>query len=158
MITEFEIQNILMDYLLNIKKHKIVIPNPRSIFPWEADLLSVISGSNFINEFEIKRSKSDFKKDFTHKRTKHKNMSQYWRKQRSKGWSPSRFWFVTPNELDIDPPGYAGYLKVNANGAVSLVKEAPLLHRRRLTKKQAIQFARLLCFRNLKHRLVLPQS
>ena len=153
MLTEFEIQNILMDYLLNRKSHKIVLPNARSIFPWEADLLSVISRTHFINEFEIKRTKSDYKRDFTNKSSKHKNMAQYWRKQRSYGYSPSRFWFVTPNELDIVPPGYAGYLKVKGNGAVSLVKEAPLLHKRRLTKKQAIQFARLLCFRNLKHRL-----
>jgi hypothetical protein len=57
---EKKILNRLYNYLSH-KSHKFIMPNI-FLFFWEADMVS-ITKAGFLNEFEVKTSRSDFKAD-----------------------------------------------------------------------------------------------
>jgi hypothetical protein len=65
-MTEGDVQNILFKIL--IRKHNYLCPNV-FLFNWESDFISVTK-AGFINEYEIKLSKNDFKNDQLHKEEK----------------------------------------------------------------------------------------
>ncbi len=106
----------------------------------EADVIS-ITKAGFINEFEIKRSHSDYLADFRNKDYKHKAMLErtgvkvypsgnIWYR------SANKFWFVVPEDLiTLDEiPEYAGLIYVNEN-YLSIIKEAPRLHKYKATEE-----------------------
>jgi hypothetical protein len=106
MINESRIQLALYKKL-HLAGHRIIIPNVSwSFLPWEADLISVMK-SNYLNEFEIKLTKSDFQNDF--KKRKHynlKNSKTYWN-------SPNYFWYIAPiKAIPICIPDYAGLMQI----------------------------------------------
>jgi hypothetical protein len=112
----------------------------------ECDVLSVTK-SDYICEYEIKISKSDFKKDFI--KEKHKlitekvfNESVTIKKIGNRSfelpnpyYKPNYFYFVvTENLITIDEiPKYAGLMYFNENGNFSIIKKAPLLHKTKAT-------------------------
>lgn len=110
----------------------------------ECDVIS-ISKSDYIYEYEVKISKSDFKADF--KKEKHKLMLE------GKGvkerlikennqtikdtWylTPNYFYFVVPSNLITidDIPEYAGLIYIDENLQFNTIKKAPIIHKTKAT-------------------------
>lgn len=106
----------------------------------ECDVIS-ISKSNYIYEYEVKISRSDFKADF--KKLKHKLMTEgsgFKEKLVKENnifikdiWylTPNYFSFVVPeNLISIEEvPIYAGLIYITTDLQFIVVKKAPLLHK-----------------------------
>jgi len=75
------------------------------VFRWESDFVSITT-SGFAHEYEIKISKSDFKRD-SEKVWKHKVLLDRYEPKTAK---PNYFWYVTPPGLVelAEVPEYAG--------------------------------------------------
>lgn len=121
---------------------------------FESDFISV-NRSGYLTEFEIKRSRSDFKADFK-KGDKH-TLIQH-------GELANRFYFCAPAGLlkAQDIPDYCGWIEFeyvdvqigrnllkNYRMAVRVIKVAPLLHKVKAGDKQLIQLMRSMAFRQL---------
>jgi len=94
------------------KGHSYIIPNIYLGYE-ESDLISVTK-AGYINEYEIKLTRSDFRADFKkHKHNRLKNNLKQWR---------SCFWFVAPVGLIKlgEIPDYAGHIEVRERRAGSL--------------------------------------
>jgi len=123
--TEKEIQLIL---LLHLPSRKYNIPNFQPFGWYEADILS-ITQSDYIYEYEIKTSSTDFCADFTNKRYKH--MLLEGKLKPSYHNIPRKFFFVCPDGLiDISRiPQYAGLVYVcvseYGNQRLKIIKDAP---------------------------------
>jgi len=133
--------NLALFYHFNT--HKLHCPNTTSVFPWEADLVS-LTRAELSHEFEIKITRADFKADF--KKDKHRLLRDKFRGEIPYSITPERmeeiyakwptgsrdaltflhrheiklipnyFWFVC---LDFDVPHheipvYAGYIKATS--------------------------------------------
>ena len=135
---EFTIQNALYHHALS-KQHDFIIPNIY-LGLLESDLISVTK-AGYINEYEIKITRSDFKADFKkskHLRFKHRNKT-----------ACAYFWFVTPEGLvGIDEiPEYAGFIAVRKmkdrypfNGfACREIKRPPRLNSEKINTRQKDQ-------------------
>ncbi len=118
---------------LNKKKHRLIVPNCKAL-GYEADVLSV-SKAGFSYEFEVKLSRSDFRKDFTHKSGKHAIYQNG-----SPGYCPNHFFFVCPANI-IEPesvPDYAGLLYIlNLEMALfRVILDAPKIHNHKLSDRK----------------------
>lgn len=95
----------------------------------ECDVIS-ISKADFIYEYEVKISKSDFKADF--KKNKHKLMIERKAVNEKKSFYfiANYFYFVVPENLITidDIPEYAGLIYL-INDKFVQIKKAPLLHK-----------------------------
>jgi len=104
--------------------------------PWECDLISV-TPAGFINEFEIKLSKYDYKADFK-KRIKHEALSEALKNPTSLWVRPTYFWYVIFG-FQVDVPDYAG-LMIADDGHYRIrfeeIKRAPRLSKRLINNKQ----------------------
>jgi len=137
--TEQSIQ-VALQRELDRRGHQYILPNV--MMDWgEADLISVTK-AGYLQEWEIKVSKSDFRADF--KKGKHRSLciSQHdWLAQdvREPGGrcTPSCFWYAIPDGLvpDTDVPDYAG-LAVMAGDVPIIRRRAPMLHRRKIGEYQ----------------------
>ncbi len=135
------IKRINLALVAHFNSHQLYCPNTTTVFPWEADLVSV-TRSNFIHEYEIKISRSDFLADF--KKTKHRLLKEKWSNGHSYSitkdelekicakWEPEArealthlhyneikqipnyFWFVCYGfDVSLEEiPEYAGYIKI----------------------------------------------
>lgn len=98
----------------------------------ECDVLS-ISKSDFIYEYEIKISRSDYKKDFT--KRKHSDiLNENFTKTGSKGtWYllPNYFNYIVPKDLIKieEVPEYAGLIYFNEDMTFDVIKKPKLLHK-----------------------------
>ena len=107
----------------------------------EMDVIS-ISKADYIYEYEVKISKSDFIADF--KKPKHKlftekiSVKNYIKEGVQEVWfyTPNYFYFVVPKDLvTIDMiPDYAGLIYVNELFGFDIIKKAPLLHKNKATQ------------------------
>jgi len=144
-LTEYQIQNKLAQYLQYKKNHSFITPNTTMIFGWECDLIS-ITKSNFIHEFEIKRSKADFKAD-SNKHRKHLLLEN----QNPKHNIPNYFWYVFHDfEFEInDIPEYAGLIYVNKNdfNYIKIIKNAPRISKRKVSDYQKQKCYEAITFR-----------
>jgi len=123
-MTEKEIQFTLYKYLEYRLHHKHITPNSKSIFDWEADIVSV-TNSGYVYEFEIKRTLADYRADFK-KEEKHSRLKNRGRH------IPSRFWYVINGfELPVDAiPEYAGLIIMTSTSIwddIHIIKRAPRL-------------------------------
>ncbi len=151
-MNERTIQIRLMEEVLSNKNHKVAVPNSTMLLYHEADLLSVTK-AGLVHEFEIKLAKSDYNREFKKKKRKH------WFLENAKRPGASRavanyFWFVT-YDLDIEPPEYAGWIKVTPVNGVDRLrlwekKPAPRIHGDKWDAAKVARIARLLSFRLLK--------
>ena len=125
--TEASIQFALQTEL-DSRGQQFILPNV--MVDWgEADLISV-TAAGYMQEWEIKVSKSDFYADF--KKGKHRWLAR-------PGYTPggqctaSCFWYVMPDGLvpDLEVPDYAGHVAM-VGGTVVIKRRAPMLHRRKL--------------------------
>lgn len=126
----------------------------------ECDVIS-ISNSNYIYEYEVKISKSDFKADFKKKKhklmlerkcTKYKMIKENNQNIKDTIYLTSNyFYFVVPEGLvDISEiPEYAGLIYITEGHFFITIKKAPLLHK----EKASYNFIRQLCH-NLTCKLV----
>lgn len=106
----------------------------------ECDVISV-SKSDFIYEYEVKISKSDFKADF--KKPKHnlitekKFIQESYEKGIKHTWYmvANYYYFVVPvNLISVEEvPEYAGLIYLNENGTFNTIKKAPMLHKTKAT-------------------------
>jgi hypothetical protein len=156
-MTEHEAQNLLHRYA-SIRQHECIVPNVFAAYSWESDVLS-ITRAGYVHEYEIKVSLADFKKD-AGKTEKHeilktgsrptsdceqrfidKSIPIKWcnydpATNRVIGNRPNYFWYACPQgiiPLD-DVPAHAGLIYL-AGSSYSIVKDAPLLHREKVTDK-----------------------
>lgn len=127
-------KNIDASLIMNLylKKHSPITTHFTGFGLAECDVIS-ISASDYIYEYEVKISKSDFKNDF--KKPKHKLMSERrCIKNTKKGMlylTPNYFYFVVPENLinKEEVPEYAGLMYINDNMEFIIIKKAPLLHK-----------------------------
>jgi hypothetical protein len=130
--------NEIKKYLMGFVKggYDVVLPN--FFFGWSECDVFRITEADFVVEYEIKVSKTDFYADFKKEGrndcTKHNNL-----KKGIGDYCPNRFFFVVPEGLiTIDEvPEYAGLLYYS-NGWFSLKKNARLLHKRRFDDYKSI--------------------
>lgn len=141
----------------------LAAPNIRSLYYWEADLLSV-TPARLVHEFEIKVSLADFRAD-KNKKAKHSDLLARHNGPKRKAVSPQRplfyrgtssrtpnyFWYATNgfSLADEEIPDYAGWLEVNFNDGWDAVvkKEAPRLHMDKVTHEQINKLGRSLSYR-----------
>jgi hypothetical protein len=106
-LNEKNIQQSIFDHILE-KGRRWIIPNIY-FFTNESDILAELM-SGYLEEYEIKISKSDFKHDF--KKKKHKLFEKLMKKDKRvrKNSTPNYFSFVVPKDLISidDVPDYAG--------------------------------------------------
>lgn len=140
------VQTLLMRFCLT-KQHKAVITNSRELLYHEADLVSV-TRAGLVHEYEIKLSRADYMRDFRNKKAKHWNFENggVWK------YMPAYFWFVT-HGFEIEPPSYAGWMKVIANRwgkwVLDVKKEAPRMKADKWDDAKVAKIARLLSYRLL---------
>lgn len=99
----------------------------------ECDLVGV-RHSGLVDEVEIKLSKADFRADFAKQVTMAPGLSAKKHELLAAGEGAiNRFWFMTPISLlsESDIPAHAGLIEVSNRGSLRVVKDAPLLHRRK---------------------------
>ncbi len=134
-MTESKMQVILNTYLYKDLQHKFITPNIH-IANWESDLISV-THSQYIREYEIKLSKSDYIKDFK-KVKKHTNLNAHTS-------CISMFYYVIYGfKLEIeDLPEYAGLMIVKkkkycSDYNIKIIKPAPKISNKKITDRQKI--------------------
>lgn len=135
----------------NGNAYDILIPN-FYYGNYEMDLFKLSHPANYITEYEIKISKSDFKADFKKGKeyirhpelnhTKHDLMASGKCKQ-------NKFFFVVPEGLikKEDVPPYAGLMYHKKSGFIEIVKPAPFIHKIKPGDEIYKQLSRSLCFR-----------
>lgn len=157
-MTEQLLQSLMMQRALVDLKHQVVLPNDTSFYGWESDLLT-INKSGLVNEFECKISRADYLRDKhkykfkifeDHKRQVVTHQAEVI-KGYNKAWIPNYFWYVTL-DFDIEPPQYAGWLKVTYNQKhawydVTTIKTAPRLHTEKPQERLVKIASRLLSFK-----------
>jgi hypothetical protein len=107
----------------------------------ECDVLG-ITKAGYLVEFEIKRSRSDFRADFK-KKHKHECLKEGKGVKRGRGRNKGRIWFKTTNRFyyicedglikKSEVPKYAGLMYITKGGTVKTIKTAPLLHKQKAT-------------------------
>ena len=140
-VTEKIIQAVLMRWAM-AHRMECAVPNTVQVFYWEADLITV-TRAGLIHEFEIKISASDYKADM-------QKLSKHWGLENGTR-GPAYFWYVT-HGFDIEPPEYAGWIKIieaERLGTLRVVvkKPAPRLHKGKITDRQRAQIIRSLSWR-----------
>jgi len=147
-LTEKNLQARLMKWALDDKKHILVAPNITNVYWWECDLLSVTK-AYFSHEYEIKRSRADYKADFRNKVPKHRALKDHLFWSNGIARIPNYFWFVTA-DIEIEPPEYAGWIQyVDTGGAPAMwiKKAAPRLHKQKLREKKIQSIYRVISYR-----------
>lgn len=148
-LSERAIQAKLLGWVLDKRNHELAVPNITTIYYWECDLLSM-TRAEFVHEYEIKRSVTDYRADFKGKRGKHDaliNRSFYYNSVIAR--IPNYFWFVTA-DFDIEPPEYAGWIRIVDTGSdpdIWVKKNAPRLHNQKLQSKKIRSIGNILSYR-----------
>lgn len=153
---ESKVQALLMRWCMETKNHELVIPNLRSVYRWEADLLSA-TRAWLVHEFEIKLTHADFRADFD-KKFKHVSLRMTHEHSGVPYRCPNYFWYVTYGfEIDEDElPDYAGWMHIEDKDAsrwphikfgIKERKNAPRLHMEKLSEKHRLRIARWLSYK-----------
>lgn len=133
-MTESDVQKVLYDRFCSKKNHPMVVPNCKALYPrGESDLISVTQ-AGLVHEFEIKRSKSDYLREFDSKSRKHEVLKE--RVSRDGKCTPNYFWFAMDRCLcdKIEVPEYAGLICVGTSG-IEVRKKAPRRHSDHITER-----------------------
>lgn len=142
--------------------YQIVLPN-FYLGRYEMDVFKRLK-SGYINEYEIKTSRSDFLKDFKkyHSVKKGEYPNHEYKKVykhdliQSGDYPANRFNFVAPKGLVElhEIPDYAGFIEYHKeNGFFKTIKSAPLIHQRKLDSPRFIERLAISCaFREMSFR------
>lgn len=156
-MTEKQIQDILESDLSG-KGHLAVLPN---CFVFgngnESDLVS-ITRTQYIWEYEIKVSRSDFYADKQKRRHKLYSDPEHYHWDNKSHKKPNRFYYVTPKGLMLEDskaiPAYAGLIEVELVTypdetiyLANVVKTAPLLHKEKIPFDVLLKVGRMLSYR-----------
>lgn len=157
--TESQIQKQLYRWCFK-KKHFLFCDNVY-LFGWESDLVTFKQGG-ICYEFEIKRTRSDFRAD-KKKVEKHKLIQHYWElsAQRSKPKTssvPTYFYYVVPKGLvtKAEVPAYAGLIygtdmHSSRSCKFTTIKSSPRLNYQNLLNNQnVLKIAKSLSHRRFK--------
>lgn len=118
----------------------------------ESDYIT-ITKAGYVDEYEIKLSRRDFKADFNKDRHLKRQFLSPWKWYDPSPYHslwpiwpsslaaqyPNRFWYVTPIDL-VQPdevPAYAGLIYLQPDDRKRVIKQAPLLHREKAAEKVA---------------------
>ena len=129
------IESALAMYLYE-KQHSPITSHFTGSGLGECDMIS-ISKSDYIYEYEVKISRSDFKADF--KKEKHKLMlegkSAIDNIEKTFYYTPNYFNFVVPTGLISieEVPNYAGLIYMDDKLNFTIIKKAPLIHKIKAT-------------------------
>lgn len=123
---------------------RLMVPNYTPLHWYENDLWRV-TNSGYVEEFEIKLTKADFKKDHkkaasvaswdanSDRRTKHQRLFA------GDSHGPNRFFFVIPGSLEdeLEIPDFAGLIVIPHTRARPIVrKAAPRLHTEKVSEDE----------------------
>jgi hypothetical protein len=158
-------KNIEASLVMNLyeKRHSPISTHTKICGLAECDVISV-SKSNYIYEYEVKISRSDFKADF--KKPKHKlmleNAGVKERLVNENSIMVKDIWYLTPNYFSFvvpenlisieEVPEYAGLIYMTSELQFVIIKKAPLLHK----EKASYNFIRQLSH-NLTCKLVFKK-
>lgn len=152
-----DIQKYLLNYLSK-RKHEffVLTTNLNWSLPFESDVFQITKTKKII-EYEIKVSKSDFKKDFEKKCygvEKHGFLQGYdsfkYPQSHFQKLRPHKFFFVVPSGLisKKDIPSQYGLIEVLESGQVCLSKYAKNLHNEKTVDNDLIfHVARNFCLK-----------
>lgn len=128
---------------MEVLRFNLPCENVKNLFSdWEMDVLT-INKNNYLTEYEVKISRSDFKAD-------KKKRKWQWYESRIESMISNYFYYVCPADLikEQDVPDFAGLIYVTAEG-LEEVKKAPLLHREKQDRlKVMTKFCRVMAERN----------
>lgn len=156
-ITAAQMQNAF--FRGNYDRFDIITPNTYlNYMEGELDILGVRK-SGYVDEIEIKRSKSDFKADFKKTVTfvlpkkdgewwsGHEDVNKHEALQAAR-LAPNRFSFYIPKEMEgtVEIPNYAGLYIYDGRFARE-VKAPKLLHKRKLEPIQRIHLGQKMAYR-----------
>jgi hypothetical protein len=120
-------------------------PNTRGLGnPGEADMVSVTK-SDFVHEFEIKCSASDYEREFKNKKLRHEVLKEHDNHHPNYDPGGNYFWFVCTFEPE-DVPEYAGLMRASSGGVLEL-KKAPRLHSEKISDRALRYLERGLTYR-----------
>lgn len=137
------IESAMCMYLYE-KKHSPISTRVKISGLQECDVISV-SKSDYIYEYEIKISRSDFKKDFIKEKHNHilNEKFTYTRKGELLFRICNYFNYVVPRDLiSIDEvPEYAGLIYINDDFTFEIIKKPKLIHKTKATPEFIRQLA-----------------
>ncbi|KKN34709.1 hypothetical protein LCGC14_0790910 [marine sediment metagenome] len=119
---------------LDRRGHRFILPNV--LVDWgEADMLS-ITQAGYMHEWEIKVRRDDFYADF--KKNKHMWLEGPMAQEPGGRCTASSLWYVMPEGLvpQLDVPDYAGLVFMIGRYGVSIMRNAPKLHQRKVGEYQ----------------------
>lgn len=133
-------KNVEAALIMNLyeKGHSPITSHFTSQTLMECDVISV-SKTDYVYEYEIKISRSDFKADF--KKDKHRRIveKQFILESRNENFHlvPNCFYFVVPENLVTaeEVPDYAGLIYMKENLTFEIIKKAPFIHKIRATDR-----------------------
>lgn len=142
-LTTFDVLEALNNRYVSPSAVKYIINNLYVLGAYESDFLC-IRKSGYIDEIEVKVSRSDFKNDFKHKEKKHQILSgtYFLTEEEKKSYKdvndiylkPNRFYYACPDGL-LKPeeiPDYAGLIYIEDKYFPKIIKKAPLLHKNKI--------------------------
>lgn len=162
-MTEADVQNVLAQHAF-MRRWRIAIPNCSTIFGWEADFIAV-TNAGLTHEFEVKVSRGDLLSELksmaqvdgqpSSKRWKHRVISgenkNSWRKCK-----PNYFWLALAPGILLpkdDIPSHVGVCVVD--NAVNIIRDAPRLHKDKLSQREYCAVAIGLSARYWQYRKVM---
>lgn len=156
-LTECNVQDALAREMIS-RQHCLVCPNTH-LYWWGSDLITV-TGAGFVNEFEIKVARSDYKKELDAassspgrrkspvKWTRHRVLSGNMGVDRG----PNYFWFVMPQQFmdEFGIPDYAGLIVPEVVApptrdpfvCINVVQRPPRLHTAKIQDRHRAALAR----------------
>lgn len=125
-----------------------------------------VTRAGIVHEYEIKLTRSDLKADL--KKFRHLALTHWFEgtvtpgSVRPFGMPANYFWYVMPSRLAAKlgrwlPPPYAGVLLVE-DSIIALSRQAPRLHREKITEKQRMQPLHSACTRFWSARRILTEQ
>ena len=129
-------------------KREYCMPNVFLYGRNESDFVT-LTRAGYVDEYEIKISRSDFQAD--KKKHRHDHYTQGHKSESIVKGLPNRFWYVVPEGLieTHEAPEYAGLLYVRENGFIIQCRAAPKLHNNKAGPRVSEQILRAGYFRHV---------
>lgn len=154
--TEATIADVLRNHYYSTSKYFV---ENAYIFKndWESDVF-LQKQNSYTYEIEIKISRTDFKAD-AKKTVKHSILSkgEFTSGTYTHKWErrPNRFYYAVPEGLITtdEVPAYAGLIYISETGGLTVVKQAPFIHKEKLRLETTLCEKFYYYWRNVKHEL-----
>lgn len=144
------------------KRHRFMVPNVQ-VFGWESDFISV-TRDDFVYEYEIKISRSDFLLDL--QKHRHHQLAHLYAGESSGLWpgtgrrGANYLYYAAPTGMLAadEIPTHAGLITIAENGLSQIARSAPKLHKDKLPEHHRQWLERSLTNRFWKGRLGRSQK